>query len=397
MYGPDQEHTSFITDRGEVLKLYLSVSEHAISAALTQEENDVQHPIYYVSKALHEIELRYSLMGKLAFTLLMAARKLRPYFFKHPTEVLANSPLRQTLQRLDTSGRMIKWTVELGQFDIKYTPRSSIKDQALADFISEFCSVPIEELLEETPWELYIDGSSTRDRSRASVVLISPEQHIFCEALPFDFKASNNEVEYEALIIGVNDVYQMKEERMNNYLGVVRKELKRFNITQVKKILQSQNGHADTLASLATSEGFEEFDSIPMGRLSLPITELIEVILMMIDPKPTWQDEIIPYLKIGKCPKKSTEARKLRIRLARYTLIDNVLYKQGYSMPLLRFLKEEAQHALRDIQEGICENHSGGLFLAHKIIRQGYFWSAIRRDVFEFVKRYDKCQRLVPS
>ncbi|XP_022846390.1 uncharacterized protein LOC111369139 [Olea europaea var. sylvestris] len=127
--------------------------------------------------------------------------KLRPYFLEHPIEVLTNSPLRQTLQRPDTSGRMVKWAVELEQFDIKYTPRSSIKSQAVVDFVSELCNVLIEELQKETPWKLYVDGSSTRERSGVGVVLISPEHRIFCEALPFDFKASNNEAEYEALII----------------------------------------------------------------------------------------------------------------------------------------------------------------------------------------------------
>ncbi|XP_022849886.1 uncharacterized protein LOC111371977 [Olea europaea var. sylvestris] len=376
---------------GEALKIYLSVSKHAISAVLTQEENDIQHPIYYVSKALHEAELRYSAVEKLAFTLLMAARKLRPYFLEHPIEVLTNSPLRQMLQRPDTSGRMVKWVVELEKFDIKYTPRSSIKGQTLTDCVSKFCNVPTEEQHKETPWKLYVDGSSTRERSGADVVLINPDHRMFCETLPFDFKASNNEVEYEALIAGarmasglgisdlilhsdsqlvvnqVNGVYMAKEDRMDNCLRVVKKELERFKTTQVKQIPRSHNNHADALARLATSEEIEEFDSIPVGRMSLPSTELDKV------------------------------ARKLRTRSARYTLIDNILYKRGYSTPLLRCLnEEEAQYALQDIHEGICENHSGGLSLAHKIVRQGYFWPAIKEDSLEFVKRCDKCQRLAP-
>ncbi|XP_022891492.1 uncharacterized protein LOC111406334 [Olea europaea var. sylvestris] len=344
------------------------------------EENGIQHPVYYVSKALHEAELRYSAVEKLTFTLLMAARKLRSYFLEHPIEVLTNSPLRQTLQKFDTFGRM-----------------------------------------KETPWKLYIDGSSTKERSGADVVLISPDHRMFCEALPFDFKASNNEAEYEALIAGArmasglgisdlilhsdsqlvvnqaNGVYMAKKDRMDNYLHVVKKELERFKTTQVKQIPRSQNNHADALARLATSEGIEEFDSIPVGRISLPSIELDKVVLMMIDPKPTWQEEIISYLKTGKYPENPAEARKLRTRLARYTLIDNILYKRGYSMALLRCLnEEEAQYALQDVHEGICGNHSGGLSLAHKIVRQGYFWPAIRQDSLEFVKRCDKCQRLAP-
>ncbi|XP_022865611.1 uncharacterized protein LOC111385455 [Olea europaea var. sylvestris] len=245
----------------------------------------------------------------------MAARKLRPYFLEHPIEVLTNSPLRQILQRPDTSGGM-----------------------------------------KETPWKLYVDGSSTRERSGVGVVLISPEHRIFCETLPFNFKASNNEAEYEALIAGA---------RMASGLGI-----SDLIIHCDSQLIVNQNGHIDALARLDTSEGIEEFDSILVGKISLPSTELAEAVLMMIDPKPTWQDKIIAYLKIGKCPESSTKARKLRIRSARYTLMYDVLYKQGYSTPLLKCLNEEAQHALQDIHEGICGNHSGGLSLAHKIMRQ---------------------------
>lgn len=74
--------------------------------------------------------------------------------------------------------------------------------------------------------------------------------------------------------------------------------------------------------------------------------------------------------------------------------MDDVLYKRDCSVPLLKCLNEEAQYVLRDIHEGMCRNHSGGQSLAHKIIRQGYFWPTIRRDVLNFVKKCDKCQRL---
>ncbi|KAL2532411.1 rve domain-containing [Abeliophyllum distichum] len=77
-------------------------------------------------------------MEKLTYALIMFARKLRPYFLQHPIEVLSNYPLRQVLQKPDTSGRLVKWAVELGQFELHYKPRTAIKGQALADFIAEF-------------------------------------------------------------------------------------------------------------------------------------------------------------------------------------------------------------------------------------------------------------------
>ncbi|KAM6563334.1 hypothetical protein CsatB_023332 [Cannabis sativa] len=79
-------------------------------------------------------------MEKLAFTLIISSRKLRPYFQAHSIEVLTNYPLRQVLAKPEASGRLLKWAMELSQFDIKYKPRTAIKGQALADFILEFPS-----------------------------------------------------------------------------------------------------------------------------------------------------------------------------------------------------------------------------------------------------------------
>ncbi|CAA0834169.1 Unknown protein, partial [Striga hermonthica] len=125
----------------EPLYLYLGVSDVAVSVVLIRQDGLQQFPIYYVSKALHDAELRYPYMEKLAFALIIAARKLRPYFLEHSVIVFTSYPLRQVLHRPDTSGRMIKWAIELGQFDIQYRPRTSIKAQVLSDFIAEFTPI----------------------------------------------------------------------------------------------------------------------------------------------------------------------------------------------------------------------------------------------------------------
>ena len=65
---------------GEMLFLYLAVSEHSLSAVLVCEDEGKQSPIYYVSKSLLDAETRYSQLEKLALALVTAARKLRPYF-----------------------------------------------------------------------------------------------------------------------------------------------------------------------------------------------------------------------------------------------------------------------------------------------------------------------------
>ncbi|KAM2691252.1 hypothetical protein EV2_005670 [Malus domestica] len=101
-------------------------------------DSGVERPVYYASKALQDAETRYSNIEKLALALVMSARKLRPYFQAHAIIVLTNHPLRQILQSPDTSGRMIKWAIALGEFDISYQPKPAEKGQAVADFIADF-------------------------------------------------------------------------------------------------------------------------------------------------------------------------------------------------------------------------------------------------------------------
>ncbi|KAK2999126.1 hypothetical protein RJ639_022920 [Escallonia herrerae] len=169
---------------GDELFLYLAVAESTVSAVLVWEEAARQLPIYYVSKILQGAEQRYPDTEKLAFALLMAARKLRPYFQSHTIVVLTDKPLRQILHKPDLSGRLVPWSVELGEFDIQYRPRLSIKGQALADFIVK-CTLPIEdEAVIPTPqselfvWTLFVDGSSNANGSGAGLILNRPDSLI---------------------------------------------------------------------------------------------------------------------------------------------------------------------------------------------------------------------------
>ena len=123
---------------GEKLYLCLVVSEEVVRAALVREEEKVQWPIYYVSKRLLDAEISYPELEKLLVALMVASRKLRPYFHAHSIEVLTNYPLCQVLQKLEASGRLLKWLIELRQFDVNFCPQTTIKGQALADFIAEF-------------------------------------------------------------------------------------------------------------------------------------------------------------------------------------------------------------------------------------------------------------------
>ena len=77
-------------------------------------------------------------MEKLAFALVMAARKLKPYFQTHTVVVLTDRPLRRAMSILDAIGRLAIWAIELSEFDIQYRPQTAIKGQVVADSIAKF-------------------------------------------------------------------------------------------------------------------------------------------------------------------------------------------------------------------------------------------------------------------
>ena len=93
---------------GEELYLYLAVSPHAISSSLIREEEKVQKPMYYTSRALRGEERQYPLMEKLAFALVTASRKLRHYFQVHVINIMIDHPLKKAMNKLEAAGRLIQ-------------------------------------------------------------------------------------------------------------------------------------------------------------------------------------------------------------------------------------------------------------------------------------------------
>ena len=73
-------------------------------------------------------------------------------------------------------------------------------------------------------------------------------------------------------------------------------------------------------------------------------------------------------------------------------MIDQDLYRMGYSTPLLKCLtKEQTEYVLQEIHDGACDNHFGARTMATKVIRAGYYWSTVQGDCAEYVKKCLKC------
>ena len=122
-------------------------------------------------------------------------------------------------------GRITKWGTILGAFDIKYMPYISIKGQILADLVAKFTEPEIEELpssgnMDEKlvgtisqyrfpTWEVYIDGASNQKGLGIGLILMSPEKVVIEKSLRLNFSATNNEAEYETLLVGMTMIQRM--------------------------------------------------------------------------------------------------------------------------------------------------------------------------------------------
>ncbi|KAL5581592.1 hypothetical protein UlMin_014034 [Ulmus minor] len=380
-----------------------------LNSALVREEDGVQWPIYYTSKSLLDAETRYPEIEKLALALMVAARKLRPYFQAHTIIIPTKFPLKQ-------------WSIELGEFDIQFKPRTAIKGQALADFIAEFTytlemSEKFTTQTQNSQWKLYVDGSSTETSSGAGIILVSPDGVKLSCAVRFKFKATNNQAEYEALLSGlrlakevsarhltiysdsqlvvsqVNSEFQAKGEKMASYLEKAKEAMNQFDTVTIIQVPRAENTNADALARLAT--GLEErlLKTVPIEILEAPSIDKKEQVGSIV-VRPCWMDPIISFLQDGTLPADKFEARRLRFRLARYFLDKGKLYKKGFSSPSLLCLDEDrGKFTLEEVHAGVCGNHSSGRTLAHRILRQGYYWPTIQTDSLDFVRKCDKCQR----
>lgn len=129
------------------------------------------------------------------------ARKLRNYFQGYPIIVKTNYPITRILKKPDLEGRMVAWAVELSQFDITYATRNAIKVQVFEGFLIELSPPALEDMIKQ--WILSVDVSSNLKGSGAGIVLEGSGELILEQSLCFNFQANNNQVEYEAVIVGL--------------------------------------------------------------------------------------------------------------------------------------------------------------------------------------------------
>ena len=200
----------------EVLYAYIAMAPHAVTLVLIRDDNGLQKPVYYMSKSLHEAEVRYLPLEKAILAVVHATQKLPHYFQAHTVVVLTQLPLKSVLRTADYIGKIAIWSTILRAFDIKYMPQISIKGQVLANLVVEFAEPPVEIVAKQRNmdgksvgvisalglpcWKVYVDDTANQRGSGVGLVLISPEKNIIEKSLRLGFSTTNNEAEYKALL-----------------------------------------------------------------------------------------------------------------------------------------------------------------------------------------------------
>ncbi|XP_071695609.1 uncharacterized protein [Rutidosis leptorrhynchoides] len=329
----------------ETLMMYLATSKEAKSSVLVVDRGQVQMHVYFVSNTLSGSEVNYTPIEKLVYVLV----------------------------------RLAKWAIELREHEINFSPQTAVKGQILAYYLTE-TAVEIEaskesiatEPLESQSWELYTDGACGPKGSGAGLVLTSPEgeEHIY--VFRFAFTATNNELEYEALLSGMRIVQQLGIKYLDAYVDS-------------QLVANQVNGL------------FEAHDASMQSYLELKSIDEKSTIVSIEEESPNWMTLILKFLVEGMLPIDEKEARKVHMKAPMYTLVDGGLYRKLFLGPsLLCIGPNQAKEVPREVHEGYCALHSDYWTIAAKVIRIGYYWPTIHKYATEVVRTCQSCQQHVP-
>jgi ribonuclease HI len=267
---------------------------------------------------------------------LITSRKLRHYFQEYSITVFTNYPLGDILRNQDATGRISKWAVELGALTIDFKPRTTIKSQALVDFMAEWRENQLPTPTERPEhWVMYFDGSLKLEGAGAGVLLISPTSEQLKYVLQIFWKVSNNEAEYEALLHGlrlavslgikrllvygdsavvinqVNKSWDRNKENMDAYYLEVSKLKNKFYGLEFHHIVHDNNVVADVLSELGSTSA-----QVPAGVFvhELHAPSIPEPAPTTTDPTPSpagqevmmidvdWRQPFIDYIREQKVP-----------------------------------------------------------------------------------------------
>jgi ribonuclease HI len=266
--------------------------------------------------------------------------------------VVSKAPLKDIINKSHATGRVAKWGIELASFDIDYKPRTTIKSQALAEFMADWKeaqeTMPVPE---PEHWVMHFDGSKLLHGLGAGVTLKSPKGDELSYVLQIHFPTTNNIAEYKALLcvakeIGVQHImccgdsdlvaqqlagtYKAQNEVMAAYRDEVDEMAKSFLGYDIKHVRREDNMAADTLSKLGSSR-----KAVPSGvfleHLHVPSVKMVDPknpklasspVIAVLPSNPPWAEPYLEYLTNKKLPEDEVQKRQIKHRAKAYTIID---------------------------------------------------------------------------
>ncbi|GJZ36801.1 reverse transcriptase domain-containing protein [Tanacetum coccineum] len=250
-----------------------------------------------------------------------------------------------------------------------------------------YFSHPGDSAKEEEPlsaqWTLFTDGSSCVDECGAGVILTDLEGIEFTYALRFQFEATNNEAEYEALIAGLQIAEKMGVQNLEvKYLpGVLNKASPKKQEQALSKMASTSFAH---LSKQVLVEGLKE-KSVNKS----------EVLAVVEEEGDSWMSPIHEYLTDETLPAKRKKARAIKRKLQRFAIINGILYKKSFLGPWLRCVGPlQSNYVLREIHEGSCSMHAGTRSVVAKALRTVYILAeAMHKDAMQLLKHVKEMPR----
>jgi ribonuclease HI len=274
---------------------------------------------------------------------------------------------------------------------------------------------------------MYFDGSYTLKGAGVGVVLIPPEGDVLKYAIQLEFLVTNNIVEYEGLVNGlqlakdlgirrllirgdsqlvakqVRKEYDCNSDMMAEYLAEVHRMEKFFYGFEVRYVPCLDNRDADHLAWIASSKAPTPLDVIveKLFKPSVKPEESIdqeELVLMIIDepaqqPVDDWMRPIRAYLDNQPPLDDNVEVERIARKSRMYHLIDGVLFRQGANGMMMKCIsREEGIELLEDVHKAIYRSHLSWHSIIDKAFRHGFYWPTVKDDAMEVIKKCRDCQ-----
>ncbi|MCH89539.1 gag-pol polyprotein [Trifolium medium] len=167
--------------------------------------------------------------------------------------------------------------------------------------------------------------------------------------------------------------FQRKDPQLIKYFSKVKGLIARFEFFEQTYVPREQNVRADLLSKLASTKKPGSNRTIIQEIIPPPSTETASEVIT-VEETADWRAPIMLFIKQDILPEDRDEAAKLRRTASKYNIVNDKLYKMGFSTPMLLFLgKDESKRLLAEIHDGECRSHIGARALAEKVLRAGFY------------------------